>query len=600
MNRGNGNTPQDDIRIGVYVCWCGSNIAKLVDVERVAAELAGLPNVVVAKDYKYMCSDPGQELIGRDIKEHRLNRIVVASCSPRMHEITFRRVLENADVNPYLFEMANIREQCSWVHSDRETATDKATALIAAAIERVVHHEPLERREVDVTPETLVVGAGMTGMAAALQIADAGYTVYLGEMSEKLGGHLQDMDRVGPTLRSARELIDTVAGRVHKHPRISVLKEFKLQEVSGYVGNFEVEAHLRDNGSEETRQLAVGNIILATGVQPFDPSPLENYGYGRLSRVITSRQMERMLRAGTIQDIDGRVPRDIVVINCVGSRSADTHEYCSRTCCVASLRYSLGVADLLPEANVYVAYTDMRAFGKGCEELYERAARRKVRFMMFDKRDLPRVRQARPGGEHPLIVELNERLTGEAIEVPADLVVLNVGVEPRADAAELARVAGISCDKDGFYIEKHPKLDPVGTTTDGVFIAGRCQGPKGLADSISQGAAAAARVLGSIERGKSEVEAIASYVRESLCAGCRTCTNVCPYGAVSYDPERGVSCVNEVLCKGCGTCASTCPASAIHSRHFTYRQIASQIEGILSRQGDAGPSPSPVPEEVEP
>ena len=495
--------------------------------------------------------------------------------------------------------MANIREQCSWVHTDREIATKKATALIAAAIERVIHHEPLERREVDVTPETLVVGAGMTGMAAALQIADAGHVVYLAELTEKLGGHLQDMDRVGPTLRPARDLVEMVAARVHTHRRIAVLKEFRVKEVSGYVGNFEVEALHGGNGSEETRRLAVGNIILATGVQPFDPSPLKHYGYGRLSRVITSRQMERMLRVGMVQDIDGRVPRDIVVINCVGSRNSDTHEYCSRTCCIASLRYSLGIVDLLPDANVYVAYTDMRAFGKGCEELYERAARRRVRFMMFDKRDLPRVRQARPGSEHPLIVELNERLTGEAIEVPADLVVLNVGVEPRSDAAELARKVGISCDKDGFYIEKHPKLDPVGTMTDGVYIAGRCQGPKGLADSIAQGAAAAARVLGSIERGKSEVEAIASYVRESLCGGCRTCTAVCPYGAVSYDPERGVACVNEVLCKGCGTCASTCPAGAIHSRHFTYRQIASQIEGLLSQQTESGSSAEHAVDEVK-
>jgi heterodisulfide reductase subunit A len=565
----------------------------------VAEQLAEMPHVVVAKHYKYMCSDPGQDLIAQDIREHSLNRVVVASCSPRMHEITFRRVLENAGVNPYLFEMANIREQCSWVHTDREVATAKAASLIAASIDRVIHHEPLERREVEVTPETLVVGAGVTGMTAALQIADAGHTVYLVERSDHLGGRLAEMDRIGPSLRRARDLLAIVAERVNQHPMLKVLKETHLQQISGYVGNFEVEIRNGTNGNGGTSKLAVGNIILATGLQPFDPRPVKQYGYGDLPNVVTSVQLERMLAEGMIPEGTGHEPRNIVVVNCVGSRNSDFHEYCSRSCCVASLKYALQIRAIQPDATVWVAYTDMRSFGKGCEEMYERASRNRIRFMMFDKHDLPVVREAPDGPPGALLVELNERLTGEPIEVLADLVVLNVGWEPRSDAPELARLAGISTDKDGFFLEKHPKLDPVATTTDGVFIAGRCQGPKGLADSVVQGAAAAARVIGAITRGKSEVEAIASYVHESLCAGCKTCIQVCPYGAVRYDSERGGCYVNEVLCKGCGTCASTCPAGAIHSRHFTYRQIFSQIEGILSRQTHAESPAAPETKEMK-
>lgn len=571
----------EEQRIGVYICWCGSNIAKMVDVEAVAEYIGKKPNVVISQNYKYMCSDPGQDLIVKDIKEHNLNRVVVAACSPRIHELTFRKALQHAGLNPYLFEMANIREQDSWVHEDRDAATQKAKDLISASVRRVAFHEALDTRTVTINPATLVLGGGIAGLSAALEIADAGKKVYLIERTGQLGGRAAQLDLTFPYMNSAQQMVAPIFHRVENHPNIDVFLESHVDEVFGYVGNFECKVEGKSgNGAE----LQFGNVIVATGLKTYDPTPMENYGYGKLPDVVTSVEFEKMLLEGKILTKDGKEPKNVAIVHCVGSRNKDIHEYCSRTCCMTALKYANQVCSALPGVNVYELYMDMRAFGKGCEEFYASSSRRNIMFLMFDKEALPVIKKAPSGDTCNMVIEMNERLSGEAVEVPADMVVLMVGAEAQENAKDVAHAVGVSMCGNDFFIEKHPKLDPVATTTDGVYIVGGCQGPKDIPDSIAQARAAASRILGTIAQGEVSVEVTTAVVNEDLCCGCQTCIKVCPYSAVKYDEEKKVSVVNEVLCKGCGTCGSTCPTGAIRSRHFTDQQILSQIEGLMSME----------------
>jgi heterodisulfide reductase subunit A2 len=570
----------EEPRIGVYICWCGTNIAKMVDVEAVAAEVSKLPYVAISKTYKYMCSDPGQELVIKDIRGHRLNRVVVAACSPRIHELTFRKACEKAGINPYLFEMANIREQDSWVHTDRSEATKKAIDLVVAAIRRVQYHEPLEKRSVNVDPATLIIGGGISGMIAALEIANAGKKVYLIEKTDRLGGQVVKFNLTFPHLSSAKQMIQPIMQRVENHPEIEVFLNTEIKDVTGYIGNFK---SIIQNGKAEQTELKFGNIIAAVGLKPFDPSPIEEYGYGKYPDVITSLEFEEMLGTGKILTKYGKEPRNVAIIHCVGSRNKIYHEYCSRTCCMAALKFVHQIRASLPSANIYEVYADMRAYGKGHEEFYALTTHKQIIFLMFDQQEkLPVIRQADRTDNCNMIIEMNEKLSGESIEVPVDMVILMVNMEAHDNVKEVVRAIGVSLCGNQFFIEKHPKLDPVATTTGGVYIVGTCQGPKDIPDSVSQARAAAARILATIAYGSVQVEVTTANVNEKLCCGCQTCINVCPYTAISYNEIKKSSEVNEVLCKGCGTCGSACPAGAINSKHFTDRQIMSEIEGIMS------------------
>ncbi len=566
-------------RIGVYVCWCGTNIAKTVDVEKVAEEMKSQDGVVISKSYHYMCSDPGQEMIVNDIKEHGLHRIVVAACSPRIHELTFRKTLDKAGINPYLFQMANIREQVSWVHSDRDFATQKAIELVKGAIHRVRLHEPLEKRSVEVDGSTLVVGGGISGITAALTIADAGKKVYLVEKSNLLGGHTAQIDLLFPSLQQASQMMKSKIKDIENHPNIEIFLNTEIEKITGFIGNF--ETHL-NHGTD--KNLKFGNIILATGMKPFVPDEIKSYGYGVLPDVITSKDFERMLLQGKIRIHDGTEPKHIAIIHCVGSRNSQTNEYCSRSCCATALKYVHQISSALPNTHIYDLYADMRAFGKGCEELYTAASKNNVAFLMFDQEnELPEIRKTLDGEGYNLVIQFNEKLSGESVKVPADLVILMVAMEAQDDAKASSQKFGISVDKNHFYMEKHPKLDPVATTTEGIYVVGACQSPKGVIDSISQARAASARVLASIAQKTVEIEVTTSVVSEDVCCGCQTCISVCPYTAISFLEDKNVSFVNEVLCKGCGTCTSACPTGAIHSKHFSYKQILSQINGIMSK-----------------
>ena len=573
-----------NLRIGVYVCNCGTNIAKIIDAEAVAKYASTLPYVAISKTYKYMCSNPGQVLIAQDIKENKLDRVVVAACSPNMHERTFRRALGLAGLNQYLLEMANIREQCSWVHKDRKEATKKAMALVHGAVLRVAKHEALESVDVDMCPNSLVIGGGIAGMTTALELADAGNLVHLVEKSDLLGGNVARTDLTAPYYYSARDLLTDRITRTMGHKKIQVYLQSKVTDLSGFVGNFTADI-VHQNGvpaSEKTPvEVQIGNVAICTGFKEFDASRVTHYGYGKLPNVITSFELEKMLRAGKVETKEGKAPKYVAIIHCVGSRNKEFHTYCSRVCCMTALKYAHEMKSANPKCYVSDVYIDMNAFGKGHEDFYQQSSKAKTLFLMYDKENRPVIHKAEPSDDCEMLIEVHEKLSGEHIEIPADLIVLMVGMEAREDAHEIAHLANISQDKDGWFIESHPKLEPVATTTDGVFIAGTCVAPKDIPDTVAQARAAAARILARIAKGKIEVDAIYSEVNEEQCSGCRFCNDLCPFTAIEFIEEKDHSHVISALCKACGVCVASCPSSAIKGRHFTDEQILAQIDGLF-------------------
>jgi heterodisulfide reductase subunit A len=653
-------------KIGVYVCHCGSNIAGTVDVEGVAkwaAESLADRGVVIGRDYKFMCSSLGQELIEKDIKELGLTRVVVAACSPHLHEKTFRTACQRAGLNPYLCELVSIREQVSWVHTDREAATEKSKAVISGGVERAIWDEPLTPLKVPIHPNTLVVGGGIAGIQAALEIADAGYHVYLVDREPSIGGHMAQFDKTFPTLDCSACILTPKMVQVGTHPNITLLTWADVTHVEGYTGNFQAtirqkpryintelctgcgicqekcpkkviddvyEAGLGHrkavytpfpqavpkypvldrenctffqkgtckacekfcptgaidfNQEEEFTQVDIGNIILATGYDLFDARRIPQYGYGRLANVFTNLEFERLCNAagptsGNIVLRDGvSSPKSVAIIHCVGSRDKNYNSYCSAICCMQSLKFAHLVHERVG-ADVYNFYIDVRTPGKGYDEFYQRLLEEGTHFIRGRVAEVTDAARG-PGEEGKLIVQVEDTLVGKQRRIPVDMVILSAGLEPRSDAKEVARLFGISCSADGWYIERHPKLDPVATMTDGVFIAGCVQGPKDIPASVAQGAAAAARVLGRIQMKEIEIEPIRASVDENKCSGCRICNDLCPFSAISFDEERKVTEINPALCQGCGTCVAACPAGAISGTGFSNEQIIAQLDGLL-------------------
>jgi len=648
-------------RIGVYTCHCGSNIAGTVDCEAVTRFAQGLNSVVIARDYKFMCSEPGQNLIKDDIRDFGLNRVVVASCSPTMHEPTFRRACQEAGLNPYLFEMANIRDQCSWVTEDKQQATEKARALVSAAVSRVYYHQPLESREVPVNPDVMVVGGGIAGIQAALKIADSEHRVYLVERSPSIGGHMAQLDKTFPTLDCSACILTPKMTMAGSHPYIELMTYSEVEEVSGFVGNFkakikkkaryvdadrctgcgvcqtkcpykvpnEFEVGLGSRKAiytpfpqavpnipvidtehcayflkgkcracekfceakainfeqeDELVEIEVGSIIVTTGFKVFDPTPLYQYGYGRLDNVITSLEFERMINSagpteGELVLKDGSTPERIAIVHCVGSRDIKYHEYCSRVCCMYSMKFAHLIKEHT-EAEVYEFYIDIRSFGKGFEEFYNRVLNEGTTFIRGRPAEITDVAET-PEEEGKLIIQFEDTLLGRQRRLAVDMAILSCALEPQSDVEAVARLFNISRSADGFFLERHPKLDPVATMTDGIFIAGCAQGPKDIPDTVAQASAAAAEVLAMISRGRVEIESATAIIDERICSGCRACERVCPFSAISFDGEKGICRVNEALCKGCGACVGGCPSDAVSLKHFTNEQIVAQMEGLL-------------------
>ena len=651
-------------RVGVYVCHCGSNIAGMVDVEQVA-KWAGenLEDVVVSRDYKFMCSSLGQAMIEEDIKKHNLSRVVVGACSPHLHEKTFRKACENAGLNPYLCQMTNLREHVSWVSRDREKATEKARALVAAAVERVKQQEPLKPLSVDVLPATLVIGGGIAGLQATLELADAGYPVYVVERRPSIGGHMAQFDKTFPTLDCSACILTPKMSEAGQHPNVTLYTYSEVEEVSGSVGHFRVKIRRKARMVSEDKctgcgicvekcprkvvdedfeagfgyrkaiytpfpqavpripvidvdsciwferqkcraceklcptdaidfeqkdeiiELEVGNIIVATGWNMFDCKRIPQYGYGRLANVFTALEFERMCNAagptnGKILLRDGKTePQTVAIVHCVGSRDSNHNEYCSGICCMAALKFGHLVLEKT-KAEVYSFYIDMRTNQKGYEEFYHRLLEEGMHFVRGKVAEVTDAAR-RPDEAGKLIVQVEDTLLGKQRRIPVDMVILMGALEPQADAKELGLKLGISCSMAGWYTERHPKLDPVATMTDGIFVAGTCQGPKDIPASVAQGAAAAARVMGMITKGKVWIEPVVASIDENRCSGCRICNNLCPYNAIEFDEVKGVSRVITAMCKGCGTCVAACPAGVISGSHFSNDQVFAEIEGIL-------------------
>lgn len=653
-------------RIGVYVCHCGTNIAGVVDVEEVARwakEELGDMGVVVARDYKFMCSSLGQEMIQSDINNEGLTRVVVAACSPHLHEKTFRIAASRAGLNPYLTELASIREQISWVHTDKSLATHKSKAVIAGAVSRVAKHEPLEPIIVPIAEPTLVVGGGIAGIQSALEIANSGHPVYLVEKEPSIGGHMAQFDKTFPTLDCAACILTPRMSEAGTHPNITLMTWAEVEHVDGFVGNFSVtirkkaryvdtdictgcgiceqkcpkkiiddvfEVGLgyrkaiytpfdqavpkypvidRENCTyfikgtckacelfcpteaidfeqeDELIQVKVGNIILATGYDLFDARRIPQYGYGRLANVFTSMEFERMCNAagptsGNIVLRDGStVPQSVGIIHCVGSRDRNYNNYCSAICCMQSLKFAHLVHERT-EATVYNFYIDLRTPYKDYDEFYQRVLDEGTLFVrgkVAEVTDAARM----PGEEQKLIIQVEDTLAGKQRRIPLDMVVLSTALEPRHDAFETAHKFGITCSSNGWFTEKHPKLDPVATMTEGLFIAGAATGPKDIPASVSQGSAASARVLSYIEQGELALEPIRASVIQEKCSGCRICNDLCPFNAILFHDELMVSEINKALCQGCGTCIAACPAGAITGTGFSDEQIFAQIDGLL-------------------
>ena len=644
-------------KIGVYICHCGTNIAATVDCNELARFAGTLPGVKIARDYRYLCSDPGQDLFKKDIRELSIDRVVVAACSPRMHEMTFRNVLSAEGLNPYFLNIANIREQCSWVHQDRERATEKARHILRAAVARVLRQEALTARRVGITPTVLVVGAGIAGIQAALTIANAGMKVSLVERAPFIGGHMAQLDKTFPTLDCASCIFTPKTVEVARNNNIELLVCSDVAEVKGYVGNFTVtikknptfvdfsrctgcgdctEACVLKKGvpsdfeesmatrraiyipfpqavplkavvdkesclllskgkckkscveackataidfdqKEEMIEKEVGSIIIATGYDPFDPHLLPQYGYGVYDPIVTGLQFERLSSPsgptqGEILLKDGSVPKAIAFLHCIGSRDENANLHCSRICCMASMKQAY-LAKEKTGAEIYEFYIDMNAFGKGYQEFYKRVREEGIYFIRGKGSEIFK-RDGR------LVVAAEDTLLGTPIEINVDMVVLGTGLTARRDAERVAQVFGISRSADGFFMEAHPKLRPVATNVDGIFLAGCCQGPKDIPDTVAQASAAAAEVMSLLTKGEIEVEPTTASIDPDLCAGCKLCIEICPYSAIDFLEMKGISAVNEALCKGCGACTAICPNKAARQNHFTQDQVLAEVEGL--------------------
>ncbi|MEW6033413.1 MAG: CoB--CoM heterodisulfide reductase iron-sulfur subunit A family protein [Chloroflexota bacterium] len=662
-------------RIGVFICHCGSNIAGSVDIARVLEAARKMPQVVYVEDNKYTCSDPGQASIRNAVKAHRLNRVVVAACSPRMHEKTFRKTVEQAGLNPFLLEIANIREQDSWVHSDdKERATEKAIEIVRLAVAKVARNYELYARQISLTKRALVIGGGISGIQAALDIANAGHEVVLVEREPTIGGRMAQLDKTFPTLDCSACILTPKMVELAQHNRVVLFTYAEVQSIKGFVGNFEVEVrqkarkvnhttctgcgtcwqkcpekvpsefdlgmgqrtaiyipfpqavptkpvidteHCRymkyqrfvASGEEDKKppQCRVceklcptgsidweeqdrvftekfGAIIVATGYQTFDASAYGEYGAGMYPDVISGLQLERLMCAsgptgGEVKrPSDGAHPKTVVFVSCVGSRDeAKCRPYCSKVCCMYMAKHAIMLREHDPEVQCYIFYIDIRAGGKAYEEFTRRAQEEYGAIYLRG-----RISKIYQEGKK-LVVLGEDSLIGRPVELSADLVVLATGMEPSSGVVELAQKLNISYDTNQFLVEAHPKLRPVETQSDGIFLAGACVGPRDIPDSVAQGSAAAVKAAALFSQDYITTDPMTAMVDISRCTGCLLCTQVCPFKAISTQALRDgrvVASVNEGLCKGCGLCAAVCRSKAIDLRGFTNQQLFAEVTSL--------------------
>lgn len=568
---------EEEPRIGVFVCHCGHNIAGTVDVEQVARNAQYYPNVEHSSHFMFVCSDAGQELIKDMIHVNKLNRVVVASCSPRMHEPTFRRVVEEAGLNRYVFEQVNLREHCSWCHArEPEKATIKADDLVRMAVARAALLEPLEVKTVQVAPHALVVGGGVTGLRAAVDIGSRGFKVTLVEKESELGGHLRHLSTMYPNNEKAKDVIDRMLIAAKAIEDLEIMTDSLVVDFEGHIGSFETK--IKNLKTGKTAKRTFGTVIVATGFEPFEP--VGYYEYGNNPNVITLAEYEKMRFSGSVLRIsDGRPPKNVMFIGCVGSREEGNkgHEHCSRYCCTAMTKAASDIKDETEE--VMVLYDDLRTFGRGHEEIHREARHKHVMFSKFAHTKKPKVCLK----DDRIVVKWKDVLSDTYCEFEPDLLILTTAMVPPAGTDEVAKLFSLTRSGDGFFNEEHIKLAPLTTHTAGVMIAGAAQSAKDATDSATQASGAAAKATSLIARKNVEIESTVSFVDEALCGSCHTCVQACPYGAIEMmttkDPP--VAFVTEAKCHGCGTCAAACPSSAIAMRHSTDEQIMSMVEAFL-------------------
>jgi heterodisulfide reductase subunit A2 len=554
----------EEIRIGVFVCDCGSNIAGYLKVKELAEYSATLPNVVFVKENLYTCSESGINEIKAAIKQQNLNRVVVASCTPRTHEPLFRSSCEEAGLNPYLFEMVNIRDQCSWVHmQEKDDGTAKAKDLIRMGVAKAVLLEPQSPIESEMDPRAMVLGAGISGMTSALALANRGYQVVLVEKTPQVGGLLLSLDKLAPGNTDAADLISRLEKGVRSHENIRLLTSTTLDEVNGYIGNFKVSAS--SNGTKE--EFGVGVIIVATGAKVLKPHGL--FGYNG-ENVITQLELEERLKSDSFK------PGNVVMIQCAGARNED-RKYCSRICCMVAIKNAIEIKERNPSAGVRVLYRDIQAYGVENEALFQRAKEIGVLFIKYDPSNPPKVEQDS--------VMVYHHLLGRDLKIPQDLVVLSTPLVAGEDNETISKLMRISVDENKFFLEGHVKLKPLDFATDGIYLCGNAHYPASVREAISQALGAASRASIPLSKSVMTVEPIVStLVNEDECRGCGLCAALCPYGALEIvRTEKGRKVrVIPVACKGCGVCAATCYRHALSINSYTDQQVGEQIKAFLS------------------
>ena len=549
----------EETRIGVFICDCGSNIAGHIDCADVTKYAATLPGVVYAKENLYTCSEAGIGEIMNGIKENDLTRVVVASCSPRTHQPLFSSSCAQAGLNPYLFEMANIRDQCSWVHmGDREGGTEKAKDLVRMAVAKAAFLEPQQEIEASLTPRVLVMGGGVAGLTATETLADMGLDVVLVEQSPKLGGFLNQINRLFTGETGAVRVAQLVES-VQSKDNVKTYLNAKVENVGGYIGNYEIGIL---SGDGEAIKELVGCIVVATGALPLVPEGL--YGYDG-KKVITQGELEQQFLDGTFG------AKKVVMIQCVGAR-CDERQYCSRICCQTAVKNARFIKQDHPDAHVHVLYRDMQMYGTEKEKMLWDARGEGVRFDVYDPERPPEVKD----GE----VQFYQVLTGETETIPCDLVVLATPLVPRKDAVELSQLLRVPVDQNNFFLEAHAKLRPLDFATDGIFVCGSARYPANVEEARSQGLGVSSRIGTILFKDKLITSAIVAEINPDTCVGCKGCMEMCPYEAISYLPDQDICEVNRILCKGCGCCAATCPSQSATLKGYKPEQLLSQIKAV--------------------
>lgn len=552
---------KSDVRVGVFICDCGSNIAGYLQMKELVEYAKTLPDVVYVQESLYTCSEGGINDIKAAIPRENLNRVVVASCTPRTHEPLFMSACEEAGLNPYLFEMANIRDQCSWVHMrEGEKATERAKGQIGMAVAKSAQLRELSRIKLSLYHSAVVIGGGVSGMSAAMALGNMGYEVHLVEKQDRLGGLLNDLNLVLPAHEPPSILVNDLTGRLESNPKVSVHTLSEVKKVEGYVGNFIVT--LSENGTES--KIQAGVIVVAVGARVLKPEGLLGYDG---EKVITHLELEAMLKQGISQ------PKNVVMIQCVGSR-CEQRTYCSRICCMTAVKNAILLKEVEPATTVTILYRDMQMYGVENEDMFRKSKEMGVRYVTYDPGRPPAVENGQ--------VKVYHLRMGKEIAIASDLVILSTPLIAQEDVGDISTMLKVPVNANGFFLEGHVKLKPLDFATDGVYLCGNARFPSTIREAVAQGLGAASRAAGVLSKEALYTSGVVADINADTCCGCLGCVDVCPYGAINYMEDRGVCQVNKVLCKGCGGCAATCPSASARLEGFSSDQIYAQIEQALA------------------